>query len=91
MREASADKAYSGAANLEAIEGLGAVPCVAFNENVTGAVGGVFAKAVHNYRFKRDVFLAHHDKRSKRGIDVLDDVGEVQGRDPKPDGCGHAE
>ena len=64
MREVSADKAYSGAANLEAIEGVGAVPYVAFKENATGAVGGVFAKAFHYYRFKRDEFLAHYHKRS---------------------------
>ncbi len=37
---------------------------MAFKENATGAVGGVFRKSFHYFNLKRDEFLSHYHKRS---------------------------
>ena len=64
MKEVSADSAYSSLANMDAVAAVGAVPYIAFKENATGGVGGLFAKMYHFYNFKRDEFLEHYHKRS---------------------------
>ena len=64
VKEVSANAAYCGAANLETIQSVGATPYIAFKENTTGGIGGVFAKAFHYYNAFRDDFLAHYHKRS---------------------------
>jgi len=64
MKEVSADSAYSSNANMEAVAAVGAMPYIAFKENATGGVGGLFAKMFHFYRFKKDEFLDHYHKRS---------------------------
>jgi len=63
-KEVSADAAYSSVANMEAVDEVGAVPYIAFKENSTGAVGGLFAKMFHFYCFNKDEFLSHYHKRS---------------------------
>jgi transposase len=35
-----------------------------FKANATGAVGGLFEKILHYFRFRRDEFLAHYKRRS---------------------------
>lgn len=64
VREVSADKGYSGGPNHDAIAKHGATPYIAFKNNTTGGVGGLFEKMFHYFSFRRDDFLAHYHKRS---------------------------
>ena len=47
VKEVSADKAYSGRDNHEAIDKVGATAYIAFKANATGKVGGVYEKMYH--------------------------------------------
>jgi hypothetical protein len=62
--EVSADKAYSGVENFEAIAGCGGTGFLAFKSNATGAAGGMYEKMFHYFAFKRDEYMAHYHKRS---------------------------
>jgi transposase len=62
--EVSADKGYTGEENHAAIAKVGATPFIAFKNNATGGIGGLFQKAFHYFQFKRDEFLTHYHKRS---------------------------
>jgi transposase len=65
LREVSADKAYSGARNLEAIAAHGAIPYVPFKSNVTGKSGSDLWRSMWGYyTYRRDEFLSHYHKRS---------------------------
>ena len=64
VKEVSADKAYSGESSMQAIHGVGAIPYIAFKDNATGGIGGLFAKSYHFYCLNRDTFLEHYHKRS---------------------------
>lgn len=62
--EVSADKAYCGLANFEAVAGCGGEFFPAFKSNATGGIGGHFEKAFHYFSFKQEEYLAHYHKRS---------------------------
>lgn len=47
--EVSADKAYLGTENFEAVAEVGGRAYIAFKSNTTGAVGGLFEKMYHAY------------------------------------------
>jgi transposase len=64
VKEVSADKGYSGRECHDAIAKVGATPYIAFKDNATGGVGGVFEKMFHFFQFKREEFLAHYHRRS---------------------------
>jgi transposase len=64
IAEVSADKGYSTADNMNVVVKHGGVPYIAFKTSATGAVGGVYDKMLHFFRFKRDEFLTHYHKRS---------------------------
>lgn len=65
MREVSADKAYTGVANLDAIAAHGAVPYIPFKSNTTGKGNSpLWRKMWAYYNFQRDEFLEHYHKRS---------------------------
>ncbi len=64
VRELSADKAYAGEANFQAIAKHGAEAFIPFKRNATGGVGGLFAKAFHYFSLCREEFLQHYHKRS---------------------------
>src|SRR5581483_826519 len=64
VKEVSADKAYSSTDCHDAIAKVGATPYIAFKSNATGAVGGVFQKMFHFYKYNRDEFLARYHQRS---------------------------
>ena len=64
ISEVSADKGYSSGESHNAIAKAGAAPYIAFRNNASGSVGGLFAKMFHFFQFKRDEFLAHYHKRS---------------------------
>jgi transposase len=64
MKEVSADKGYSSRGVHDAIAKAGAVPFVAFKNNTTGKVGGLFGKMWHYFCYQSDTFFAHYHKRS---------------------------
>jgi transposase len=64
VKEVSADAAYLSQENMESVAESGGTPYIAFKENTTGAVGGLFAKMFHFYCLNKDDFLSHYHKRS---------------------------
>ena len=62
--EVSADKAYLSAENMEAVADCGGTPFIAFKENSTGGMGGLFEKMFHFYSMNRDEYMARYHKRS---------------------------
>lgn len=64
IREVSGDKAYASLENFEAIAAMGGDGFMAFKENTTGAIGGMFQKMFHYFQFRREEFLQHYHKRS---------------------------
>jgi transposase len=62
--EVSADKAYTSLENFEAIAECGGTGFLAFKSNTTGAVGGLFEKMFHYFKYRADEFMAHYHKRS---------------------------
>jgi transposase len=64
IAEVSADKAYASRDNFNAADAIGGTAYIAFPANVTGGVGGLFAKMFHFYNFNRAEYLAHYHKRS---------------------------
>jgi transposase len=64
IAEVSADKAYAGTPNFEAVEDCGGAFFPVFRKNTTGAVGGLFEKAFHLFCLHREEYLKHYHKRS---------------------------
>jgi transposase len=64
VREASADKAYSSVANLEASVAVGATPFIPFRSNATEEAGGLWARMFRYFCERRDEFVACYHKRS---------------------------
>jgi transposase len=64
VKEVSADAGYLSGDNMQAIVDVGAMPYIAFKDNTTGGVGGIFAKMFHYYSFNKDEYLEHYHKRS---------------------------
>jgi transposase len=62
--EVSADKAYCGRENFNAVEGHGGQFFPMFKPNHTGGVGGSFQKAFHYFSYKKEEYLTHYHKRS---------------------------
>jgi len=49
VAEVSADKAYTGTENLQAVADLGGTLYSPFKKNATGGRGGIFEKAFHYF------------------------------------------
>lgn len=66
MKEVSADKAYLGRENCDAIVEAGATPFIPFKSNSTGKARGSLAwkKMYHYFMLNNDEFMAHYHKRS---------------------------
>jgi len=66
IREVSADKAYSGHANLQAVIDIGATPFVPFREGTGDGAGSPesWRKLFHFFQWHRQEFLEHYHKRS---------------------------
>ena len=64
VNECSADKAYTSNENYEAIASIGGTAFMPFKSNATGGVGGLFAKMLGYFTFRREDFLQHYHKRS---------------------------
>lgn len=64
VAEVSADKAYTGQTNLEAIVKSGATPYIPFRKNSTGQGSDLWRKLWAFYEFNRQDFLAKYHKRS---------------------------
>jgi hypothetical protein len=62
--EVSADKAYASLENFEAVAECGGTAFIAFKENATGSVGGMYEKAFHFFQFNRDEYLVRYHSRS---------------------------
>jgi Transposase DDE domain len=63
-REVSADKAYVGYDNFDAVAALGATAYIAFHATATGRLGGTYAKMLREFNRNQDDYLAHYHKRS---------------------------
>lgn len=64
VSEVSADKAYMGRTNLEAIVAAGATPYIPFKAHTSGKGSELWKKLWHFYEFNRKDFLASYHKRS---------------------------
>lgn len=64
VTEVAADKAYTSAANYDAVDAIGGPLFAPFKANMTGAAGGVFEKMFHYFALRREEFLAHYHQRS---------------------------
>jgi transposase len=64
VRDVSADKAYCGAENHDAVADAGGTPYLIFKEGATGAAGGTFRKMFHVYSLNREEYLRHYHQRS---------------------------
>ena len=66
IKEVSADKAYSGRQNLEAINNLGGTAYIPFKSNATGKADGsrLWRKMFEYFKANRQEFLEHYHKRS---------------------------
>ena len=64
MAEVSADKGYLSDRNVNEVARHGATPFIAFKDNSTARLGGVWSKMFHYFSFKKDEYLAHYHKRS---------------------------
>jgi transposase len=62
--EVSADKAYLSLENFEAVAECGGQAFIAFKDNTTGGVGGLFEKAFHYFQLNQEEYMAHYHKRS---------------------------
>jgi transposase len=64
IRQASADKAYSGNENYQAVADCGGTAYIAFRANATGGVGGIYEHMYHQFCLKKDEYLHHYHRRS---------------------------
>lgn len=64
IEQVSADKAYSSLENHEWTRAAHATPFIAFKENASGKVGGLYRKMFHYYRMNREEFMTNYHKRS---------------------------
>jgi transposase len=65
MTEISADKAYSGRANVTAVANLGAEPFIPFKSNaIDDKKCPAWSKLFHLYSYRVDEFLPHYHQRS---------------------------
>jgi len=62
--EVSADKAYLGNRNLEAVVAAGAIPYIPFKLNTTGDGPELWRRLYHFYMFNRETFFEHYHRRS---------------------------
>lgn len=79
LRDVTADKAYSGKTNLQAVADAGGTPYVPFNNDArtppipaihdplapaVPAAASAWARMYHLFAYQRDTFLAHYHQRS---------------------------
>jgi hypothetical protein len=62
--EVTADGAYTGNPNFDAVAKHGGTLYAPFSRSATGGVGGLYAKAFHWFQLNRDEFLAKYHVRS---------------------------
>lgn len=65
ISEVSADKAYSGDKNTNAVVAAGGTPFIIYKHNTTAKTGSaMWQQMFHYFQFKREEFLQHYHKRS---------------------------
>jgi transposase len=64
IEQVSADKAYTGGPNFEAVDAVGGTLYAPFKRNATGRTGGLFEKMFHHFNLNRAEYLTHYHRRS---------------------------
>ncbi|MFO0851364.1 MAG: transposase [Gemmataceae bacterium] len=64
IAEVSADKGYSTVEAHEVVARHGGIPFIAFKRVATGWSGGLYAKMLGYFQYRRQEFLQHYHKRS---------------------------
>jgi transposase len=64
IAEVSADKAYVGTENFQAVADVGGTLYAPFKTNTTGGVGGIYEKMYHLFCLNREDYMRHYHKRS---------------------------
>jgi len=64
IEEVSADKAYSSEENHRIVSQKGGTAFIAFKDNATGGIGGLFGKMFGYFKYRQEEFLEHYHKRS---------------------------
>jgi transposase len=65
VREVSADKAYLGKKNLNAVESVGGMPFIPFKSNTQEPTeAGMWARMYHLFMYRREQYMEHYHKRS---------------------------
>lgn len=66
IKEVSGDMAYSSRKNLELVSGIGAIPYIPFQSNITGKARGsyVWMRMYQYFKNNYDDFMHHYHKRS---------------------------
>jgi len=64
IKEVSADKAYGSEENYQAVSERGGTAFIAFKENATGSIGGLFGKMFGYFKYRQQEFLDRYHKRS---------------------------
>jgi transposase len=64
VNEVTADNAYASTENFQLFDDLGGKLYAAFKSNTTGAVGGLFEKAYHQFCLNREEYMGHYHQRS---------------------------
>jgi transposase len=64
ISEVSADKAYSGLSNFEAVAECGGTAFIDFKRNAKCLAGGLFEKMHHYFQYRKDEFMQHYHQRS---------------------------
>jgi transposase len=62
--EVSADAAYSSQENFQTVSTWGGTGFIAFKENATGGIGGLFQKMFGYFKYRQEEFMDHYHKRS---------------------------
>ena len=66
MKEVTADKAYSGRANMEIVNDFGGMPYIPYRSNATGLSRGspIWKKMYHYFQLNNVQFMEHYHRRS---------------------------
>ena len=64
IRQVTGDKAYTSAENFQTVEDMGGVGYLAFKENATGGVGGIFERMFYQFCLQKDEYLRCYHRRS---------------------------
>ena len=64
IRQVTADKAYAGTENFQAVEDAGGIAYLSFRSNTTGGVGGIYERMYHLFCLNKEDYLRRYHRRS---------------------------